>query len=99
MAPASYHRQVERDSISDHLVKFSSKLLCLGLIPLVLSLSLDTYVVCKSITESTERGVVGGLFTFSVLALLWYVVPQAERRRRRETRREPASAGLRSALI
>ncbi len=88
MAPASYHRQVERDSISDHLVKFSSRLLCLGLIPLVLSLSLDTYVVCKSITESTERGVVAGLFTFTFLALLWYAVPQFERRKRRAKQEE-----------
>ena len=83
MAPASYHRQVERDSVSDHLVKFSSRLLCLGLIPLVASLSLDSYVVCKSITGSTEHGIIAGLFTFTFLALIWYAVPQFERKRRR----------------
>lgn len=83
MAPASYHRQVERESVSDHLVKFSSKLLCLGLIPLVLSMSLDSYVVCKTITDSTDHGIVVGLFTFTFLALMWYAVPQFERRRRK----------------
>lgn len=83
MAPASYHRLVERDSVSDHLVKFSSKLLCIGLIPLVMSLSLDAYVVCKAITDSTNHGVVAGLFSFTFLGLLWYAVPQMERRKRK----------------
>ncbi len=88
MAPASYHRQVERDAVSDHLVRFSSSLLCLGLIPLVASLSLDTYVVCKAITDSTQHGIIAAGFTFTFLALLWYAVPQIERRRRREQREE-----------
>ena len=88
MAPASYHRQVERNSVSDHLVLFSSRLLCLGLIPLVASLSLDTYVVCKAITGSTEHGIVAGLFTFTALALLWYAVPQFERRKRQAKQEE-----------
>ncbi len=83
MAPASYHRQVERDSVSDHLVLFSSRLLCLGLIPLVASLSLDCYVVCKAITDSTDDGIIAGLFTLTALTLLWYAVPQFERRKRR----------------
>jgi hypothetical protein len=88
MAPASYHRQVERDAVSDHLVHFSSKLLCLGLVPLVASLSLDSYVVCKTITHNTESGIVVALFTFVFLTLIWYAVPQFERRRRRERRAE-----------
>jgi hypothetical protein len=88
MAPASYHRQVERESVSDHLVIFASRLLCLGLIPLVASLSLDTYVVCKAITESTDHGIIAGLFTFTSLALLWYAIPQFERRRRRVKQEE-----------
>ena len=88
MAPASYHRQVERDSVSDHLVVFSSRLLCLGLVPLVASLSLDTYVVCKSITDSMQHGIIAGLFTFTFLSLIWYAVPQFERRKRREKQDE-----------
>lgn len=88
MAPASYHRQVERDSVSDHLVKFSSRLLCIGLIPLVVSLSLDAYVVSKAITDSTEHGVVAGLFSFTFLALLWYAVPQMERKKRKAMQEE-----------
>ena len=88
MAPASYHRQVERDEVSDHLVHFCSRLLCLGLIPLVLSLSLDSYVVCKSITDSAEHGIVAGLFTFAFLALIWYAVPQVERRKRHARKEE-----------
>jgi hypothetical protein len=88
MAPASYHRQVERDSVSDHLVKFSSQLLCIGLIPLVMSLSLDAYVVCKAITDSTHHGIVAGLFSFSFLTLLWYAVPQIERKKRKARQEE-----------
>lgn len=88
MAPASYHRQVERDCVSDHLVHFSSKLLCLGLVPLVMSLSLDSYVVCKAITHDVESGIVVALFTFTFLSLVWYAVPQFERRRRRSKRAE-----------
>lgn len=35
MGPASYHRQVERHSVSEQFIDYSSLLLCLGMFPLL----------------------------------------------------------------
>lgn len=82
VAPASFHRQVERDCVSEQLINFSSKLLCVGMMPLLASLSLDTYVVAKAISEHTIVGVIAASFAACYLTFLWYVIPQNAKRKR-----------------
>jgi Family of unknown function (DUF6328) len=79
MAPASYHRQVERDEVSSDFVEYASKLICIGMLPLSLSISLDTYVVTNVITKSPlVAGITAGA-SFLVLSILWFAVPQIKK--------------------
>ena len=80
MAPASYHRQVEHDVVSQAFIVYASKLLCIGMAPLLFSISLDTYVVCHAIIGNSVAAGVAALFSFSLLSTLWYIVPQAQKR-------------------
>lgn len=82
MAPAAYHRQVERNSVSQRFVDYTSRLLCLGMIPLLLSLSVDAYVVTNVALDSGNLALLIGGFSFSVLFILWYVIPYYARRSR-----------------
>lgn len=77
MAPAAYHRQVERNTVSQTLVDYSSKMLCAGMVPLVLSLCLDTFLVSKMILENVlVSGLISGT-AFVLLLALWYIIPHA----------------------
>jgi cytochrome bd-type quinol oxidase subunit 2 len=75
MAPASYHRQVLRDSVSQQFVDYASKLLCIGMVPLLFSITLDTYVVCNAITNKEVVAAAAAGYCFFLLLTLWYVVP------------------------
>src|SRR5215831_350884 len=45
MAPAAYHRQVERDRISAYFLSLTSTLLTLAMLPLAFAIALDTFIV------------------------------------------------------
>lgn len=80
MAPAAYHRQVERDSVSQKFVNFASQLLCVGMVPLVLSISIDAYVVTNTAIASTPFALLVSGGSFLLLITLWYIIPRYARR-------------------
>lgn len=75
MAPASYHRQLERYSASHDFVDYASKLLCISLTPLMVSLCLDMYVVCNVITEQPSVSIAASVAALVLLISLWYGYP------------------------
>lgn len=79
MAPASYHRQTEKRTVSEEFVDYASKLLCLGMAPLMLSISLDTYIVCNVISKSEPIALSAGICSFLFLLSLWYLQPMSRR--------------------
>ncbi len=81
MAPAAYHRHAERNSVSQGFVNYASKMLCLGMAPLMVSICLDTYVVSNIVTEHYEISLALSLTSFLILATLWYVVPYVAKKR------------------
>jgi hypothetical protein len=87
MAPAAYHRQVERGSVSRHFVDLSSALLTLALLPLIAGLGLDTYLIARLILVDEEIAMIvtGGVST--TLLCLWYGLPALRRLRQRTGRR------------
>jgi hypothetical protein len=80
MAPAAYHRQVESYSVSKSLVRFGSKLLCVGMIPLLTSISLDAFVVCNVITGQPFVAATAGGASFLLLFTFWYILPYIHKR-------------------
>lgn len=75
MAPAAYHRYVERNSVSQSLVDYGSKFLCIGMAPLMLSICLDSFVVSYVVLESELAAICISVGALALLFSLWYVFP------------------------
>ena len=88
MAPAAYHRQVERGSVSRHFVDLSSALLTLALLPLVAGLGLDTYLIARLILVGEEVAMLVAGGVSMALLCLWYGWPALGRLRQRTGRRQ-----------
>jgi hypothetical protein len=84
MAPAAYHRQVERDRVTTRFITLSSWLLALSMLPFIGGMCLDTYLIGRLITHEPRVGLAAAIGMFCVLAGLWFGVPAVARRRRRE---------------
>lgn len=52
MTPAAYHRQAERDGVSEQFVVLSSRVLLWSMVPLVLAICLDFYVIARLILHN-----------------------------------------------
>lgn len=84
MAPAAYHRKVEPEEASRRFVVLASKLLAWSLVPLMLAITADFYLVALLVTGDS-------LFSLSLAVLLlvvfvgfWYILPWwASQRRQR----------------
>jgi hypothetical protein len=87
MAPAAYHRQVERGSASQHFVDLSSTLLTLALVPLVAGLGLDTFLIARLILAEQVVAILVAAGASMTLLGLWYGLPALGRRHQRACRR------------
>jgi hypothetical protein len=80
MTPAAYHRQVERGSVSRRFVDLSSTLLTVAMIPLIVGICLDTFLIARLIlAERLAAAAVAGAVA-AVLASLWFAFPALCRR-------------------
>jgi hypothetical protein len=79
MAPAAYHRQAEQGSVSRSMLAIASRFIGFGLVPLMLGVSLDVYVVSFLVTASNQWAGVIGLGCFAVFAGLWFVFPRLQK--------------------
>ncbi|HET9378246.1 MAG TPA: DUF6328 family protein [Chthoniobacterales bacterium] len=80
MAPASYHRIAEKGIVSRRFVELGSRLLALAMLPLMLGLSMDQFVVSRLILNSLSISIeIAGLAPCLFFAL-WYFFPWMERR-------------------
>jgi hypothetical protein len=75
MAPAAYHRQVERGQLSRRFVNVASTLLCAALVPLILGVALDAYLICFLISHDDVLSVVVSLGVCAALSGLWFLLP------------------------
>lgn len=83
MAPAAYHRQAHPKSVSKEHLRASSWMLTIGMMPLMIAILIDIYLVARVVAESvamagTITGVLAGVFVF-----LWIVFPRYKRYQRR----------------
>lgn len=76
MTPAAYHRQVERGRITRQFVDLASLLLSAAMVPLLLGVALDAYILVRMVTPSRLEALWGALAVASVLAMLWFGLPQ-----------------------
>lgn len=75
MAPAAYDRQTGPWTLSDHFVKLSTKFVAIGLIPLMLSMSLDLYLIVKAVTHSLCASACAATAALLFFTYFWFVLP------------------------
>lgn len=82
MAPAAYHRLAEPAMISRSFVTYASTLLMIALVPLMVAVSVDIYLIARMVLGDVRAagGIAGGVG--AVFATIWFVVPWIVRRRR-----------------
>ena len=95
MAPAAYHRQAERGCVTRRFVDFASLLLTLSLVPLMVGVVIDTYLLVWLVvrTELPSLSIAGGAFV--VLIAFWFVVPQLARHARKVAPASPSQSARR----
>ncbi len=80
MAPAAYHREAERGTISRYLANYASRLIMIAMLPLLIAISIEValvaYAVLALLWVSALCGVALALFFFG----LWFVFPALHRR-------------------
>lgn len=81
MAPAACHRMSERGQVSRDLIDLSSRLLTWGMLPLMLGLSLDIFVVVLATMDDALPAAIGAVAALLVFAGFWYLLPAVRRRR------------------
>ena len=83
MTPAAYHRQTTPQAILRASVRLWTQLMLWAMVPLVLGLCLDFYLVMRAVTHAPF---VGGIAVALALYLmtLWFVLPRLPGRPREE---------------
>jgi hypothetical protein len=76
MAPAAYHRQVERGCVSRRFVDLASRLLTLSLPPLMLGLAFDTFILVRLAGGTVLLSALGAAGVALILGGLWFVLPR-----------------------
>lgn len=89
MAPAAYHRIAESGRASRRLITVTSALICTALLPLMLGLTLDVFVVCLFMTANEVLSLSIALGLLCVFVSAWFLLPLSMRRHRRDSKDRP----------
>jgi DMSO reductase anchor subunit len=80
IAPAAYHRIVERGEDTPAFLRFASVVLLVSLVTLGLGMAGDLYVVVRKITQSRPVAVSAAVLSLAVLYGAWFGFTPARRR-------------------
>src|SRR5215470_8260411 len=92
ITPAAYHRQAEREQVSEFFVRLASRLLTTALFFLLVGTSLDAFLVAKIVTGRAGVSAAVAAALALVFLGLWFVFPRigpqlSHAARRKATRR------------
>jgi hypothetical protein len=79
MAPAALHRQTQQQDVSERFIWIASRLLLASMLPLVIGLCLEVYLVAVVIAKNDVVALLIALILFVVFAVLWVALPRRER--------------------
>jgi hypothetical protein len=80
MAPAAYHRQAERGTISRHLANLGSRLITTAMAPLTAAIALEVGLVAYAILATVWVSILLALLLALFFTALWFVYPALKRR-------------------
>jgi membrane protease YdiL (CAAX protease family) len=79
MTPAAYHRIAEQGTVSKFFVRFASWLIAAAMIPLMIAVCLDVYIIGELIMGSPWISLGASLVLFVIFTVLWFALPLAWR--------------------
>ncbi len=75
MAPAAYHRQTAPRQASGGFIRLASWLLLIAMVPLLLGVALDFYIVARLILLDVGLSILLAIVLAVIFVLAWYVLP------------------------
>ncbi len=81
MTPAAYHRLAEQFTVSRFFVRFASTMIAAAMVPLMLALPLEVYLVGRAIIGSMWGSLAIAVGLLLLTAGLWFAFPLAMRLR------------------
>jgi hypothetical protein len=81
MTPAALHRQTQPTEVSERFIWVASRLLLASMLPLVLGLCFEVYVVSMVVAGSAAVAFALAALTAALFGALWIALPRYERRR------------------
>ncbi len=87
MAPAAYHRQAERGLVSRYFADFSSWLVTIAMLPLMMGIVLEVFLVARVIVHDVLVSLILAACLTAVFVCLWFVFPRVMKRRRPRARK------------
>ncbi len=80
MAPAAYHRQAERGTVSKFFAHYASRLIAVAMLPLLVAISLEVSLVAYAILAQIGLSVLCGTSLALLFLWLWFIFPALRRR-------------------
>jgi hypothetical protein len=82
MTPAAYHRQTNPLRVTHRFVTVASRLLLSAMVPLMLGIGLDFYLIARVILENARLSAVLAVALACVISSLWFLWPRLANARR-----------------
>jgi hypothetical protein len=82
MSPASYHRQTSPRAASAHFIRLGGRLLLTAMVPLLLGIGLDFYLIARVVLGSSGFAAAEAIGLVLFFALCWFELPRWGRRYR-----------------
>ncbi len=75
MTPAAFHRQTGPEKITGQFIRLATRLLLLGMLPLLVALCIDIYLIARIIAGSQLASMLA-VAVGSLFITLWFILPR-----------------------
>jgi uncharacterized protein DUF6328 len=82
MSPAAYHRQTNPRATSAHLIRLGGRLLLTSMVPLMLGIGLDFYLIARIVLGSPALAAAEAIALVLFFVVCWFGVPHWGRKNR-----------------
>lgn len=76
MAPAALHRHISPRAVTNDFLTIATRLLLMSMFPLMLSISLDFYLIARLILNNTLTSFVLSIALLILFTTLWFLFPR-----------------------
>jgi hypothetical protein len=80
MGPAAYHRQVGPQEVTQKFIVVASRLLLCSMLPLMMGISLDFYLIARIILQRRLVALVLAALLLVIYIFVWFVLPRVARK-------------------